>query len=199
MAAQEVPLIGLTGGMGAGKSTALAALARLGAATLSTDAVVHELYGEERLRELVVERWGSEVAPDGVVDRALLAARAFASPKEREWLEGVLWPQVGERMARWLAAARARSPAPRAAVVEVPLLFEAGMNEAFDATIAVIADEKIRGERAAARGHAFEDARAARQLSQEEKARLATYVIRNDGSEAELAEQLSGVLEKLGR
>ena len=74
-----VPLVGLTGGMGAGKSTALAALERLGAATLSTDAVVHELYaGDERLREAVVERWGPEVAPGGVVDRAAVARRAFA-------------------------------------------------------------------------------------------------------------------------
>ncbi len=199
MAAEEVPLLGLTGGMGAGKSTALAALERLGAATLSTDAVVHELYEGDRLRELIVERWGPEVARSGVVDRDRVAARAFAEPEERAWLEGVLWPMVGERMAQWLAATRARSPAPRAAVVEVPLLFEAGMAGAFDATIAVIAEESTRAERAAARGHAFEDARAARQLSQEEKAKLADYVVRNDGSEAELAEQLSGVLEKLGR
>jgi dephospho-CoA kinase len=200
MAAEEVPLLGLTGGMGAGKSTALAALERLGAATLSTDAVVHELYGGNRLLcELVVERWGPEVAPGGVVDRALLAAHAFASPEERAWLEGVLWPMVGEQMAQWLAATRARSPTPRAAVVEVPLLFEAGMAASFDATIAVIAEETTRAERAATRGHVREDARADRQLSQEEKARLATYVVRNDGGEAELAEQLSGVLEKLGR
>ncbi|HTR73183.1 MAG TPA: dephospho-CoA kinase [Solirubrobacteraceae bacterium] len=199
MGAQEVPLLGLTGGMGAGKSTALEALERLGAATLSTDTVVHELYGDERLRDLVVERWGPDVAPGGVVDRAQVAARAFASAPEREWLEGVLWPMVGERMAQWLAAARARRPAPRAAVVEVPLLFEAGMEGAFDATIAVIAEEATRSERASGRGHALESERAARQLPQEEKARRATYVVRNDGSEADLAEQLSGVLEKLGR
>ncbi len=199
MGAQEVPLLGLTGGMGAGKSTALEALERLGAATLSTDTVVHELYGDERLRDVVVERWGPDVAPGGVVDRARVAARAFASAPEREWLEGVLWPMVGERMAQWLAAARARRPAPRAAVVEVPLLFEAGMEGAFDATIAVIAEEATRSERASGRGHALESERAARQLSQEEKAKRATYVVRNDSSEAELAEQLSGVLEKLGR
>ena len=194
-----MPLLGLTGGMGAGKSTALAALERLGAATLSSDAVVHELYGEARLREAVVARWGPEVAPGGAVDRALIAGRAFASPEERAWLESTLWPLVGERMTQWLMAARARSPAPRAAVVEVPLLFEAGMEEAFDATIAVIAGEATRARRAASRGHASEDARAARQLSQHEKAERATFVVHNDGTEAELTEQLSGVLEKLGR
>ena len=72
-----VPFVGLTGGLGAGKSTALAALQRLGAVVLSTDAVVHELYAGERLRDAVVERWGPEVAPAGVVDRSAVAERAF--------------------------------------------------------------------------------------------------------------------------
>jgi dephospho-CoA kinase len=199
MAAQQAPLLGLTGGMGAGKSTALAQLERLGAAVLSTDAVVHELYAGAALRDAVVARWGPEVAPGGVVDRARVAARAFANEQERGWLEGVLWPLVGQRMAEWAAVARARSPAPRAAVVEVPLLFEAGMEGVFDATIAVIAPEELRRQRAASRGHELEDARAMRQLSQEEKARRATFVVCNDSTEADLAEQLSGVLGKLGR
>src|SRR4051794_38179766 len=93
-----VPFVGLTGGLGAGKSTALSALQRLGAATLSTDAVVHELYGSDEVRDAVVGRWGAEVAPDGVVDRAAVARRAFASEEERTWLEGLLWPRVGERV-----------------------------------------------------------------------------------------------------
>jgi len=157
-----VPLVGLTGGMGAGKSTALAALQRLGAAVLSTDAVVHELYGGERLREEVVERFGEEVAPGGVVDRSAVAARAFADEDDRAWLEGVLWPMVGQRVAEWLTEVRARERPPRAAVVEVPLLFEAGMEGLYDATIAVIAAEPLRRERAAGRGHALEEERAAR-------------------------------------
>lgn len=194
-----MPLVGLTGGMGAGKSTALAALQRLGAAVLSTDAVVHELYGGERLREEVVERFGEEVAPGGVVDRSAVAARAFADEDDRAWLEGVLWPMVGQRVAEWLTEVRAREPPPRAAVVEVPLLFEAGMEGLYDATIAVIAAEPLRRERAAGRGHALEEERAARQLSQEEKARRATFVVRNDGSEEDMARQLSGVLDTLRR
>ena len=76
-----VPFVGLTGGLGAGKSTALAALERLGAATLSTDAVVHELYATPEVRDAVVARWGTDVAPDGVVDRAAIAAHAFATPR----------------------------------------------------------------------------------------------------------------------
>jgi len=198
MGSAHVLLVGLTGGMGAGKSTALAALERLGAAVLSTDAVVHELYAGERLRDAVVEHWGEEVAPGGVVDRSAVAERAFADEEDRAWLEGVLWPMVGERVGAWLTEVRARRPAPRAAVVEVPLLFEAGMEGAYDATIAVVADEPVRRERAASRGHVLQDARAARQLSQEEKARRATFTVRNDGSEAELARQLSGVLDNLG-
>jgi dephospho-CoA kinase len=195
-----VPFVGLTGGMGAGKSTALAALERLGAAVLGTDAVVHELYSDDaRLRAAVVERWGPEVAPGGVVDRAAIARRAFADEHERRWLEGLLWPLVGERVAGWLEQARGTHPAPPAAVVEVPLLFEAGMEGAYDATIAVIADEGLRAQRAAGRGHALGDERAARQLPQEEKSRRATYTVRNNGSEAELEEMLSAVLDKLKR
>jgi dephospho-CoA kinase len=195
---QGVPLIGLTGGMGAGKSTALAALERLGAAVLSTDAVVHELYaGDERLREALVERWGAEVAPGGVVDRGAIARRAFTDDGERRWLEGLLWPLVGERVWTWLTQARTQRPAPKAAVVEVPMLFEAGMGELYDATIAVVADEKLRRERAAGRGHELQAQRTARQLSQEEKARRATFTVRNDGTVEELEKELSEVLEKL--
>jgi dephospho-CoA kinase len=193
-----VPFVGLTGGMGAGKSTALQALAELGAQVLSTDAVVHELYGEERVRNAVVERWGEEVAPDGVVDRAAVAARAFAGgDEERKWLEGLLWPLVGARIAGWLEHVRALTPAPRAAVAEVPLLFEAGMDRGFDATIAVVAREDTRRERAAGRGHALADERAARQLSQEEKAQRATFVVRNDGTVADMRRELAAVLAKL--
>jgi dephospho-CoA kinase len=192
-----VPFVGLTGGMGAGKSTALAALERLGAAVLSTDTVVHELYGDERLREAVLARWGSEVAPAGTVDRAAVARRAFADAEDREWLEQLLWPLVGARVAEWLGEVRAQRPPPRAAVVEVPLLFEAGMGELYDATIAVIASEAVRRERAAGREHALAQERATRQLPQEEKARRATFVVRNDGGEEELERELSAILDKL--
>lgn len=199
-----VPFVGLTGGMGAGKSTALAALQRLGAATISSDAVVHELWAsDESLRCAVVERWGPDVAPGGAIDRSAVARRAFADDTERAWLEERLWPLVGGHVAQWLAAVRAEPvpgvSRPRAAVVEVPLLFEAGQEGIYDATIAVVSDEDVRRERAAAREHASVDERAARQLPQEEKARRATFVVRNDGSERELEQELSAVLDKLGR
>ncbi len=193
----RVPFVGLTGGLGAGKSTALDALGRLGAATLSTDAVVHELYASAELRDAVVARWGEDVAPGGVVDRRAIAAHAFAAPEERAWLESEIWPRVGARIAAWREEIAARDPAPAAAVVETPLLFEAGMEGIYDATVAVIADEAVRAQRAAARGHVGVDARAARQLPQEEKARRATYTVSNSGTIEELERELSGVLASL--
>lgn len=193
----RVPFVGLTGGMGAGKSTALAALERLGAVTLSTDAVVHELYGDPEVVGLVVGRWGPDVAPGGIVDRSKVAAAAFAAPEERRWLEELLWPRVGLRVMEFRERTMAMDPPPRAAIVETPLLFEAGMDEAYDATIAVVADEEIRAARAAARGHQAADERAARQLPQDEKARRATHAVQNSGTIEELEAVLSDVLDKL--
>jgi dephospho-CoA kinase len=190
--------VGLTGGIGAGKSEALAALERLGAATLSSDAVVHELLAGDEIRGLLVERFGERVAPNGEIDRGVVATVVFADPDERKWLEGVLWPRVGERVASWREDVGRREPAPRAAVVEVPLLFEAGMEQVFDHTIAVVADEELRRERAAARGHAGVDERTARQLSQTEKAERAEFVVANDGDLEELERKLSALLENIG-
>ena len=81
--------------------------------------------------------------------------------------------------------------------MEVPLLFESGMDQAFDATIAVVADEAVRAERAGARGHASVAERTGRQLTQEEKAHRADYEVRNEGSLEELRENLSRVLARL--
>jgi dephospho-CoA kinase len=189
----------LTGGIGAGKSEALAALERLGAATLSTDAVVHDLYASPDVREAVVARWGPELAPDGIVDRGAVARAAFGSAQDRAWLERLLWPRVGERVVAWREEVARRDPRPRAAVVEVPLLFEAGMEEVFDATVAVVADEALRAERAGGRGHAALEERGTRQLSQEEKARRADHVAVNDGSLRDLELKLSAILGKLSQ
>jgi dephospho-CoA kinase len=189
----RVPFIGLTGGIGAGKSEALQALERLGAATLSTDAVTHELLATGEVRDLLVERLGSAVAPNGSIDRAAVAARVFGDDEQRNWLESVLWPRVGERVASFRDSVE---DAP-AAVVEVPLLFESGMENVFDKTIVVVADEDVRSGRAAARGHELVAERTSRQLTQEEKAQRADFVVRNDGTVEELETKLSEVLEKL--
>jgi dephospho-CoA kinase len=193
----RVPFVGLTGGLGAGKSEALSALGELGAATLSTDDVVHELLASEELRDAVVARLGEDVAPGGRLDRSLVAERVFGDEEARGWLEGELWPRVGKRVVEWREEVEALDPPPPAAVVEVPLLFESGMEAAFDKTIAVVADEAIRTERAGARGHAAVAERTGRQLSQEEKAERADFEIRNDGTLEELREKLSRVLARL--
>jgi dephospho-CoA kinase len=191
------PFVGLTGGIGAGKSEALAALERLGAATISADAVVHELYRDPDVVAAVTGRWGDDVAPGGTVDRGAVASRAFADSGERAWLEGLLWPRVGSRIAAWRDEESRREPAPPALVVETPLLFEAGLEGGYDATIAIVADERVRAERASARGHQAVDERTARQLSQQEKAQRATYAVHNSGTIEELEHKLSDVLGKL--
>ena len=164
---------------------------------LSTDRVVHELYEDDDVLSAVRERFGDAIERDGAVDRGALARVAFATPEDRTWLEGLLWPRVGERMAAWRGDLERRPDPPRAAVVEVPLLFEAGMETAFDATIVVVATEELRAERAGARGHEALAERSARQLTQQEKAQRATYVVVNDGTVAKLESNLSALLEKL--
>ena len=120
---------------------------------------------------------GAPTSRPAVRSTALSVARhAFADPGERAWLEGLLWPLVAQRVASWREEVAARTPPPPAAVVETPLLFEAGMDGVYDATIAIVADEGLRDARAQARGHHAVDERAARQLSQAEKAARATYV-----------------------
>jgi dephospho-CoA kinase len=192
--ASRVPFVGLTGGLGAGKSTALAALADLGAATLSTDEVVHELYGSAEVRDAVASRFGPSVVVDGVVDRSAVAAKAFGDDGDREWLEELLWPRVGERIAEFRDSV---GPVP-AAVVEVPLLFESGMGAAFDHTIAVVAEEDRRAERAGARGHEAVSERAGRQLTQDQKSQRADFTVRNDGTREELKAELAKILDSIG-
>jgi dephospho-CoA kinase len=190
----RVPFVGLTGGIAAGKSEALRALERAGAATLSSDDVVRDLLTTGDIRDALVERFGDEVAPGGEVDRSAVAEVVFSDPGKREWLEGLLWPRVGERIAEWRERLEHAEPRPRAAVVEVPLLFESGMEAVFDRTIAIVADESVRSERAGARGHSRVDERTSRQLTQQEKAERADIVVRNDGSLDDLQRALSSAL-----
>jgi dephospho-CoA kinase len=195
----RIPFVGLTGGIGAGKSEALAALERAGAATLSSDAVVHELLATDAVRDELTARFGPEVAPGGKVDRDQMAKLVFGDPEQRAWLEGYLWPKVGERIWGWREELDSRADPPRAAIVEVPLLFESGMDQAFDHTIAVVADDALRDERIGARGHEGVASRESRQLPQDEKAERADFAVRNDGTVRELEEVLIGILERIGR
>jgi dephospho-CoA kinase len=188
--------IGLTGGIAAGKSEALAAFSRLGAATLSSDAVVHELLDSEPLVGRLVERWGPEVAPEGGIDRNRIGEIVFADPEQLTWLEQQIHPLVGERIAAWLSDLPAETGI---AVIEVPLLFESGMEKAFDTTVAIVAEDEVRRERAAARGHALVDEREARQLAQDEKADRAEHAVANDGSVEDLERALSALIVRLRR
>jgi dephospho-CoA kinase len=188
--------IGLTGGIAAGKSEARAAFERLGAATLSSDAIVHQLLDAEPLRGQLLERWGDEIATGGEIDRARVGEIVFADPAQLSWLEAQVHPLVGERTAAWVASLPAET---EVAVVEVPLLFEAGGDGAFDTTVAVIASEQVRRARAEERGHALVGEREARQLSQAEKAERAEHVIENDGTVEDLERALSALIARLRR
>jgi dephospho-CoA kinase len=186
--------IGLTGGIAAGKSESLAAFERLGAATISSDAVVHELLDSEPLLGRLKQRWGEEVASDGRVDRTKVGEIVFANPEELAWLESQIHPLVGERIGSWLGSLPADA---RLAVVEVPLLFEGEMAAVFDTTVAVVASDDVRRVRAEARGHALVGEREARQLPQGEKAARAEHVIENDGTLEDLERRLSALVAKL--
>jgi dephospho-CoA kinase len=186
--------IGLTGGIAAGKSTALAAFERLGAATISSDAVVHELLDAEPLLGRLAERWGADVAPDGRVDRARVGEIVFADPEQLSWLESQVHPLVGERIGAFLVSLPAET---EVAVVEVPLLFESEMEGVFDTTVAVVTSDDVRRARADARGHTLVGERDARQLEQSEKAERAEHVIENDGTPEQLEQALSALVEKL--
>jgi dephospho-CoA kinase len=186
--------IGLTGGIAAGKSEALAAFARLGAATISSDAVVHELLDSEPLLSRLVERWGPAIAPAERVDRQRVGEIVFAEAEELSWLESQIHPLVGERIGAWLASLPEET---EVAVVEVPLLFESGMDGVFDTTVAVVTSDAMRRTRAEARGHALVGEREARQFTQDEKASRAEHVIENDGSIKDLEGDLSTLVDML--
>ncbi len=186
--------VGLTGGIGAGKSEALAVFERLGAATLSTDKVAHDLLDDEEVRAALVDRWGSEIAPNGLVDRDKVSEIVFDDRGELAWLESVTHPRVGVHVLEWR---QDLDPGVQLAVVEVPLLFEAAMEDAFDATVAVVAADELRDGRLRERGQGGLAGREERQLDQSEKERRADHLIRNDSSLQELEAEVRKLIEQL--
>jgi dephospho-CoA kinase len=186
--------VGLTGGIGAGKSETLAAFERAGAATLSTDRVTHDLLDDDEVRAALVERWGEGIAPGNAIDRNKVGEIVFADRDELTFLEGVMHPRVGVHVLEWR---QALGPDVEVAIVEVPLLFEAAMEDAFDATVAVVADDEIRDARLRERDHAGLAGREERQLDQAEKERRADHVIRNDGSLEELDREVNQLIGQL--
>ena len=183
--------VAITGGIGAGKSEALKAFARHGAAVASSDEIVHRLLGEdEEVRVAVRERWGDAVF-DGeqAIDRARVAERVFADRAELDWLEGLLHPRVVREYEAWKA-----DQTGALAVVEIPLLYETGGEKRFDRVVAITAPAEVRRER-----RRPTDARETRLLSDEEKAARADYAFVNTGSLEELDRFVARVVEELAR
>lgn len=180
--------VGLTGGVAAGKSAALAAFEDQGAEIFSTDLAAHRALGLAEVRDQLSQRWGGDVVVDGELDRDRIAKIVFGDPDELKWLEGVLHPLVREQVAQWRDGL---DPDLELAVIEVPLLFESDMSDTFDATVAVIADDGIRDERLIERGQSGNAGRETRQMSQAQKAELSTHVIHNNGSLDDLASAIA--------
>jgi dephospho-CoA kinase len=176
--------VAITGGIAAGKSETLAAFARHGAATASSDAVVHELLAhDEEVRSAIRKRWGD----DAVGDRKRIGAIVFADPEELAWLERLLHPKTREAVDAWVQAV----DAPLAAV-EIPLLYETGGEKRFDKVVVITAPAGTRAERRPAT-----DEREARLLPDDEKVRRADFAYVNDGSLDDLDAFVAGVVEKL--
>ena len=186
--------VGLTGGIGAGKSEALAAFERQGVPVLSTDKVAHDILDDDQVRAALVERWGEQIAPGGAIDRDRVGEIVFADRDELTWLESVTHPRVGAHVLEWR---QNLGQEVEIAVVEVPLLFEAAMEGAFDATLAVVADDGIRDARLRERGQSGLEGREDRQLDQAEKVRRADHVIRNDASLEELDREVNQLIDEL--
>ena len=182
--------VALTGGIAAGKTEALQAFARHGAAVISTDEVVHRLYREDNeLQKTLRARWGERVFREGEVDRKEVGRIVFSDRAELAWLESELHPRVRAATDAWLAEQTAEI-----AVAEIPLLFETGGEARFDRVVVVTAPPEVRQAR---RGAVAE--REDRLVPEEEKLRRADFAYVNDGSLEELDSFVAGVLEDLRR
>src|ERR1041385_2827033 len=176
--------VAIPGGIGAGKSEALQAFARHGAATISSDEIVHELIDEDAdVSAALVERFGT-------TDRAEIAEVVFADRAQLAWLEALLHPRVVARYLEW----RERQTASLA-VTEVPLLYETGGDERFDRVVAITAPKALRE----ARREPLPGDRETRLLDDKEKARRADYAYVNTGSLEELDAFVQSVVEDLTR
>ncbi len=189
--------VAVTGGIGAGKSEALRAFARHGAAVVSSDEIVHELLREDpEVKSAILERLGDDVlGSDGEIDRGQVGNVVFSDPEALRWLEQLLHPRVVARYLRWREELAELPDPPAVCVTEVPLLYEVGGESRFDKVVVVTASPEVRIGR---RLGPISD-RERRLLSDEEKAKRADFVYVNDGSLAELDEFVSGVVATLSR
>lgn len=190
-------LIGLTGGLGAGKSTVGEMLRRRGVHLIKADEVGHRLLEREEVRGDLVSRLGRGILNErGEVDRGRLAELAFTDPEALRRLEELLHPLIWAEIEREVAARRRLDPRAHVAV-EAALLFEAGWADRFDLVVVVHAPLEIRLERARRCGRTLVEARARRQLAEEERLRRADFVIDNGGDLRETERQVERLLERL--
>lgn len=198
---QARPVIGLTGGIGAGKSTAAQMLGALGAHVVDADKVGHEVYapGTDGFRAVVAAFGPEIVGADGAIDRRRLGAIVFADPAQLRRLNAIVHPLIGLAIRERLLAAQAE-PARTPIVVEAAIMMEAGWTF-FDEVWAVVAEPETAIARVtASRGLSRRDVeqRIDAQMSNAERARRATRVIHNDGTPAELRAQVEAAWRAVG-
>jgi dephospho-CoA kinase len=190
--------IGLTGGLGVGKSTVAALLEKRGARVIDADQLAREVVqpGTAGLEAVVARFGGRVVSPDGRLDRAALAEIVFADPVARADLNAIVHPLVRERARRLMAEA----PEGALIVYDVPLLVENKLADDFDAVVVVEAPHQLRIARLIDRGLSEAQARArmASQATDEQRRAIANYVLVNDSSTEELAAKVDELWQKLG-
>jgi dephospho-CoA kinase len=189
--------VAITGGIGAGKTTALHAFARHGAAVISSDEIVHALLRDDpEVKAAIVERLGEAVlGADGEIDRTKVGKIVFSDRQALAWLEQLLHPRVVARYLGWREELASLPEPPAVCVTEVPLLYEVGGEARFDKVVVVTASPEARVSRRI--GPLRE--REQRLVPDEEKVRRADFVYVNDGTLAELDEFVSGVMATLSR
>ena len=186
--------VAITGGIGAGKSEALKAFARHGAATVSSDEIVHHLLLRPEVRDAVVARMGhGVVSPAGEIDRGALATVVFNDRDALAWLEELLHPLVSAEYLQWREQLAELPDAPSISVTEVPLLYETGGDARFDKVVVITAPSKLRR----ARSEVTMDDREARLIPDAEKVQRADFAFKNTGSLEELDAFVRSVLAEL--
>jgi dephospho-CoA kinase len=186
--------VAITGGIGAGKSEALKAFARHGAATVSSDEIVHHLLLRPEVRDAVVARMGHGiVSPAGEIDRGALATVVFNDREALAWLEELLHPLVSAEYLQWREQLAELPDAPSVSVTEVPLLYETGGDARFDKVVVITAPSKLRR----ARSEVAMDDREARLIPDAEKVQRADFSFKNTGSLEELDAFVKSVLAEL--